>query len=185
MATLWVTAIFGQKGGPVTLSRQDSLLTQHKTLTAEREITRRLRNKYPTKHNTVCPYEIYWAILLTNKLPMSWSRYFDPRQVKQLQIPLLIVFGQSVNTVRYNQMLKGSAACGFLCCYATIAKLLEAKCFLVKVQIVLFKIMLNSKEQLKGSVGDFTFYTFYQLDLGLQTLTCVLDELTNHTSPGV
>lgn len=77
----------------------------------------------------------------------QFSQHFYPH-INQLQIPWLIVFGQSASAVCYKQMPVGSAGGVSLSLSETIAHLFEAKCFLVRVKIVLFQIMLDSKEQL-------------------------------------
>lgn len=132
----------------------DSLLTQHTMWTANRGITEPLGNKKsPTASLSVSVKHAFThAVSFSAKrLLISWSRLLFPQRfhphINQLQIPRLIVFGQSASAACYKQMPVGSAGGGSLSRYATIAHLFEAKCFLVRVKIVLFRIMFNSKEQ--------------------------------------
>ncbi len=122
---------------------QDSLLTQHAMWMADRGITEPLGNKNHrqrthcllvfTKHTFT--HLLYLSaglyhksakasadILETTQFPQHFYPQWYPAHINQLQIPWLIVFGQSARAVWYKQMLVGSAGGSFLSCYATTAK---------------------------------------------------------------
>lgn len=70
-----------------------------------------------------------------------------PAHINQLQIPWLIVFGQSARAVCYKQMLVGAGG-SFLSC-DEYCKLARRDGFLVTLHTTVFlKIIFNSKEQL-------------------------------------
>lgn len=99
---------------------QDSLLTQHTMWTADRGITEPLGNKNHrqrthcllvlAKHTfTHLLYLFCWAVLQickapadileTSRFPQHFYPQWYPAHINQLQIPWLIVFGQSARAV--------------------------------------------------------------------------------------
>lgn len=109
---------------------QDSPLIQHTMRTADRGTTEPLGNKNQRRHTHCSPVfvkhtstpavSVCWAalqlcraspadILESTQFPQHFHPQWCLAHINQLQIPWLIVFGQSASSVCYKQMPVGSA----------------------------------------------------------------------------